>query len=42
MFGSDWPISTLACAYGDTLSVAGDDPDVLARTAVRVYRLQLP
>ena len=42
MFGSDWPVSTLACAYGDTLSVAGGDPDVLARTAVRVYRLELP
>lgn len=42
MFGSDWPVSTLACEYADTIAVVGDDPDVLARTAVRVYRLQLP
>lgn len=42
MFGSDWPVSTLACDYDDTLAVVGEDPDVLGRTAVRVYRLQLP
>lgn len=42
MFGSDWPVSTLACEYADTIAVVGDDPDVLAGTAVRVYRLQLP
>lgn len=39
MFGSDWPVSTLACEYGRTLDVAGGDPDVLGRTAVRVYGL---
>jgi L-fuconolactonase len=41
MFGSDWPVSTLACAYGDTLAVAGGDEQVLARTAITTYRLEL-
>jgi L-fucono-1,5-lactonase len=38
LWGSDWPVSTLACAYGDTLAVAGGDEDVLGATALRVYR----
>lgn len=40
MFGSDWPVCTLACAYGDALAVVGRDPDVLAQTAVRTYSLE--
>jgi L-fuconolactonase len=39
MFGSDWPVCTLAVGYGETLAVAGDDEDVLGRTAVRTYGL---
>jgi L-fuconolactonase len=45
MFGSDWPVCTLAVGYGDTLelirgTVATTDADaVLAETAVRVYGL---
>jgi L-fuconolactonase len=40
MFGSDWPVSTLTASYGETLAVVGDDPDVLARTAIRTYGLE--
>src|SRR5579872_4846386 len=39
MFGSDWPVSLLASEYGDALSLLGGDEDVLARTAIRTYRL---
>ncbi len=39
MFGSDWPVSTLAAGYGDALALAGDDEDVLAGTAIRTYGL---
>jgi L-fuconolactonase len=39
MFGSDWPVCLLASEYGDALSVVGDDPDVLAGTAIRTYGL---
>lgn len=41
MFGSDWPVSTLATSYGETLALVGDDPDVLAGTAIRTYGLQV-
>jgi L-fuconolactonase len=46
MFGSDWPVCTLATDYGSTLELvrsAVPEPDrdaVLAGTAVRTYRLQ--
>jgi len=43
MFGSDWPVCVLAASYSEVLDtirkVAGDDEDVFARTAVRVYGL---
>jgi L-fuconolactonase len=39
MFGSDWPVSTLAVEYGETLAVAGRDPHVLGATATRWYGL---
>jgi L-fuconolactonase len=39
MFGSDWPVCLLAADYGETLALVGDDPDVLAGTATRTYRL---
>jgi L-fuconolactonase len=45
MFGSDWPVCTLATDYGSTLELVrstvgeGDRDAVLARTAMRVYRL---
>lgn len=39
LFGSDWPVCLLAGGYGDALAVVGDDEDVLARTAIRVYGL---
>ena len=48
MFGSDWPVCTLAAGYGDVLDVAlratdhlsdSDRSAVLAGTARRVYRL---
>jgi L-fuconolactonase len=42
MFGSDWPVCTLVSGYGDALALVGDDPDVLAGTAIRTYRLELP
>ena len=41
MFGSDWPVCTLACSYGDALAVVGRDADVLARTAIRTYCLDV-
>jgi L-fuconolactonase len=41
MFGSDWPVCLLVGAYGDTLELVGDDEDVLARTAIRTYGLEL-
>jgi L-fuconolactonase len=41
MFGSDWPVCTLASEYGDALAVVGDDPRVLAGTAVETYGLVL-
>ncbi|MFI0235937.1 amidohydrolase family protein [Streptomyces sp. NPDC016845] len=42
MFGSDWPVCTLAGTYGQVLDTAqelvgGADPDVFAGTARRVY-----
>jgi predicted TIM-barrel fold metal-dependent hydrolase len=42
MFGSDWPVCLLAGGYADALAVVGDDEDVLWRTAVRTYKLELP
>ena len=41
MFGSDWPVSTLVVPYGETLRIVGADPDVLARTAIRTYGLEV-
>jgi L-fuconolactonase len=38
MFGSDWPVSS---AYGDALALVGDDENVLARTAIRTYGLEV-
>ncbi|MHB9755862.1 amidohydrolase family protein [Streptomyces sp. BYX5S] len=42
MFGSDWPVCTLAATYRQVLDTArqlvgGDDPDVFGGTARRVY-----
>ncbi|MFE1950967.1 amidohydrolase family protein [Streptomyces sp. NPDC059524] len=42
MFGSDWPVCTLAASYGQVVEAArelvgGSDPDVFAGTARRVY-----
>jgi L-fuconolactonase len=42
MFGSDWPVCLLASEYGDAIELVGDDPDVLARTAIRTYGLRVP
>ena len=42
MFGSDWPVCLLASEYGDGIAVVGDDPVVLAGTAIRTYGLALP
>ncbi|MFF1510161.1 amidohydrolase family protein [Streptomyces sp. NPDC058326] len=48
MFGSDWPVCTLAASYGDTLATARELTGALSRaeraavfggTAVRTYRL---
>ena len=39
MFGSDWPVCLLAGGYGEALALAGNDADVLARTAIRTYGL---
>lgn len=41
MFGSDWPVSTLAASYGETLAIVGDDERVLGRTAIRTYGLEV-
>lgn len=38
MFGSDWPVWR---DYGAALAVVGDDEDVLGRTAVRTYGLEV-
>jgi predicted TIM-barrel fold metal-dependent hydrolase len=42
MWGSDWPVSTLASSYGDGLRLLGDDTQVLAWTAIETYGLELP
>jgi L-fuconolactonase len=42
MFGSDWPVCLLASEYGDAIAIVGDDPEVLAGTAIRTYALALP
>jgi L-fuconolactonase len=39
MFGSDWPVCLLASGYGDALAIVGDEPDVLAGTAIGTYAL---
>lgn len=39
MFGSDWPVSTIAVDYGKTLTLTGNDANVLAGTAIRWYEL---
>jgi L-fuconolactonase len=41
MFGSDWPVSKVAVQYRETLAIVGNDPDVLARTAIRIYGLEV-
>ena len=41
MFGSDWPVSTLVADYGDAIAIVGDDEEVLARTAIRTYGLEI-
>jgi L-fuconolactonase len=41
MFGSDWPVSNLVVPYGETLGIVGADTDVLARTAIRTYSLEV-
>lgn len=41
MFGSDWPVSTLAAGYGETIAIVGEDEDVLASTAIRTYGLEV-
>ena len=38
MFGSDWPVWS---KYGEALALVGDDEDVLARTAIRTYGLEV-
>jgi len=40
MWGSDWPVCTLAGDYADGLALVGDDACVLAGTAVETYRLR--
>jgi len=46
LFGSDWPVCTLAAGYGETLAVVRsvvaprDLHDVFGRTAIRTYRLR--
>ena len=40
LWGSDWPVCTLAGGYADGLALVGDDPRVLAGTAVATYRLR--
>ena len=50
MFGSDWPVCTLAASYDEVLAAAreltgdlsaGERDAIFAGTASRVYRLQL-
>ncbi len=41
MWGSDWPVTLLAAGYGDGLALVGDDPRVLAGTAIATYGLRL-
>jgi L-fuconolactonase len=41
MFGSDWPVCLLASEYGDAIAIVGDDPNVLASTAIRTYGLEV-
>jgi L-fucono-1,5-lactonase len=41
MFGSDWPVCLLAAEYADGIELAGNDADVLARTAIRTYALDV-
>jgi L-fuconolactonase len=38
MFGSDWPVWP---GYGEAVALVGDDEDVLARTAIRTYGLEV-
>jgi len=44
LFGSDWPVCLLAASYPEVIDtirkVTGDDEDVFARTAMRVYGLR--
>ena len=39
MWGSDWPVSTLAAEYGDGIALAGGDGRVLGATAMAIYAL---
>jgi L-fuconolactonase len=39
LWGSDWPVCTLASAYGDGLPLVGDDERVLGGTAIQTYGL---
>jgi L-fuconolactonase len=40
LWGSDWPVCTLASDYADGLALAGDDARVLGGTAVEIYGLR--
>jgi L-fuconolactonase len=40
MWGSDWPVCTLAGAYGDGLELVPDDARVLGGTAAEIYGLR--
>jgi L-fuconolactonase len=39
LWGSDWPVCTLAAGYGDGLALTGPDARVRGATAVAVYGL---
>jgi L-fuconolactonase len=39
MWGSDWPVCTLAGEYGDGLALAAGDERALGQTAIETYRL---
>jgi L-fuconolactonase len=39
LWGSDWPVCTLASEYGDGLALVGDDARVRGETAAAVYGL---
>ena len=41
MFGSDWPVCLLASEYADAIAIVGDDRDVLGRTAIKTYGLDV-